>query len=218
MALPVTPHHLTVTVSILMMFYAALCQSEVVPQTKPAFDPLRHLTLADVAINSDNIKAAKNMQRFSQSRKDTVYAAEHQQLCVIHAVRRVIVITPTIVSNQSMFVFSGSNAPMTATSMRSQWQAALRTIGKDSKEFTLHGIRKAAVTTAFDEGQGEWQVQHFGGWASGAYKGIPLQKGRQAGGPPPGIHSQTIKSYTINSSSSILVAWHNFIRLCININ
>ena len=69
-----------------------------------------------------------------------------------------------------MFVFKGTTHPIPATYVRSQWRAAIISIGQKPQAYTLHTLRKSAVTTAFDEGEGERQVQHFGGWASQAYK------------------------------------------------
>ena len=51
-ALPITQDHVSVKAAILMMIYAALRQSEVIPPTKGAFDPQRHLNRADVVFFS----------------------------------------------------------------------------------------------------------------------------------------------------------------------
>ena len=65
-------------------------QSEVVPPTRAAFDHLRHLTRADVVMEGRsltiNIKVAKNLQRYDQSRQVTVYMAENQDLCLIRTI------------------------------------------------------------------------------------------------------------------------------------
>ena len=117
-----------------MMFYAAMRQSDVVTPTRAAFDPQRDLTRADVLIGLDlikiRIKAAKNMQRYDQSREVTVYMAEYLELCLVQTVKKVLQLTPTVSPVQPMFVFPGTLDPMPATSVRVQWRSAIISIGE----------------------------------------------------------------------------------------
>lgn len=70
LAFPVTdlqrmPQGNVIRTSILLMFYAALRQSEVLAPSAPSFDPRKHLTRGDIIVDEDSvvvtIKHAKNM-------------------------------------------------------------------------------------------------------------------------------------------------------------
>ena len=129
---------------IVLMFYAALRQSEVVAQTKGAFNPQRHLTRGDVAVSTDSvvitIKAAKNMQRYNRSKTVTVYKAQHAHLCLIKAIGDVVEYTPTKRSDQPMFVFHKTYQPISANYVCAQWPTGVISVGQEPHLYTLHGL------------------------------------------------------------------------------
>ena len=163
-----------VRAALLMIYYGAFRQGEVVPQTIAEFDPLRHLTRGDVTLHQDRleivIKAAKNLQRYDQRRKTTVYKADDPSLCLVAAIKTILTQSPTVRQDQPMFVFHGTTRPIPASYVRAQWKAALTRIGAPYEQHTLHTLRKAAVSNAYNSGVKEHQVQHYGLWASKAYK------------------------------------------------
>ena len=173
-AIPNTKETTSVRAAILMIYYGALRQSEVVPQTVTEFNSLRHLTRADVILHPGKIdiviKAAKNLQCYDQRRVATVFRAENREMCLVHAIHQVLAQSPTVRPSQPMFVFSRSTRPIPASYVRAQWKAALTKIGAPTDKFTLHTLRKAAVSGAYNSGITERQVQHYGQWASDAYK------------------------------------------------
>ena len=139
-----------------MMFYGAMMQSGVASQTIASYSSLRNLTRADVRMGPDSltitIKAAKNLQRHDQQRVLTVVQADDPGMCLLHAVQLVLGITPTQHPNQPMFVFIKTAKPIPVSLIRRHWQAALKAVGTHPSSVTLHTLRKAAVTTAFDQG------------------------------------------------------------------
>ena len=173
-ALPPNKEYQAVKAAVLMIFYGAFRQGEVVPQTMAAFDPLRHLTRADVKVFPNRldiiVKAAKNLQRYDQRHMATVFKADDPNMCLVGAVNKVVRDSPTVSPNQPMFVFSGSTRPISASYVRTQWTAALKLINAPHEQFTLHTLRKAAVSIAYQSRLGERTVKHYGKWASDAYK------------------------------------------------
>ena len=172
--LPVTDDRLSVVATILYMYYGALRQSEVVPPSVKAFDPLRHLTRADVNVSHAavklTIKAAKNMQKFDQRSAVEMLRTQHPETCPVRATMAVLDLTPTTAPTQPMFVFKNGGRPIPASYIRSQWKLALAASAIPPALYTLHSLRKASASTAYNEGCNERQVQHFGKWASDAYK------------------------------------------------
>ena len=173
-ALPKSKEVDSVRAAVLMIFYGAFRQGEVVPQTVAMFDPLRHLTRGDVALHHDrlevNVKAGKNLQRFDQRRQTTIYKAQDPAMCLVLAVKALLCDSPMVAPQQPMFVFKGSIRPISAAYVRAQWKVALTAIGAPSDIYTLHTLRKAAVSTAYNSGLSERTVKHYGQWASDAYK------------------------------------------------
>ena len=173
-AIPKTEESRAVVAAILMMFYGAFRQSEVVPQTITSFDPQRHLTRADVLMGKDSmtvvIKAAKNLQRIVQRRSATIYSAEDPHMCLLSAIRAVLQESPTVDPRQPMFVFRNSRRPIPASYVRTQWNAAIVSLGLKQEQYTLHSLRKSAMSAVYDSGLTERHVQHYGRWASSAYR------------------------------------------------
>ena len=173
-ALPANREIVAVRAVLLMLYYAALRQSEVVPPSVGQFDPLRHLTRNDVSITEAGVtvlvKAAKNLQKYNQRRLLRIPASDAPELCMKRAIQAVTQLDPTKDIKQPMFVFRDTVKPIPASYIRNQWKAALKNIGIPLATYTLHGLRSTATTTAFDAGHTERQVQHYGAWASDAYK------------------------------------------------
>ena len=71
-ALPISPEGRAVKATVLLMFHAALRQSETLPPTMVRWAVTNHPTHGDMAISGDqltlNIKWAKNMQGYKQSK------------------------------------------------------------------------------------------------------------------------------------------------------
>ena len=55
--------------------------------------------------------------------------------------------SPTACPDQPMFVYKGSQRHITPSYVRAQWTAALTKVGAPHKQFTLHTLRKAEVST-----------------------------------------------------------------------
>ena len=121
-AIPPTRETLSMKASILMMYYGAFRQGEVVPQTVAEFETLRHLTRADVRMTPGQmdivIKTAKNLQCYDQRWYATVFPAQDPNMCLLAAVNKVLVHSPTVSKSQPMFVFHGSLRPIPASYVR----------------------------------------------------------------------------------------------------
>lgn len=161
-------------VSILIMFYAALRQSEVLAYSSNSFNPRTHLTRSDIVVRDQSIvvcvKFAKNMQSVYESKSITLQAAPDQELCVVHAYRRMLRYTPTVNPQDPAIMFPASRRPVSVDYVRKNWQRHITERGVDTSTLSLHSIRKSAATAAHAQGCDELKIQKYGGWKSNAHR------------------------------------------------
>ena len=171
--LPDTQVGAAIRAALLIMYFGAMRQSEVVPPTQRAFDHTRHLTRGDVRVTDRvtiNIKWAKNLQRYDERRTMTLWPTGHPGTCPVGAVATVLAATPDLQPTDPLLVIPGSARPLTAGYIRAAWNSILRGMGVAVGQYGLHSIRKAAATNAHKEGCTELEVQRHCGWKSNAYK------------------------------------------------
>lgn len=172
--LPTSPHGNIIRTSILLMFYAALRQSEVLPPSAPAFNPKIHLTRGDVTIHQHSIvvliKHAKNMQSIYDTKTVSLQASPNQRLCIVAAVQQMIQNTPTLAPADPFIMCPNSRRPATVDYIRRNWNAHLEQHGLSTSALSLHSIRKAAATAAHQQGCPEIDIQRYGGWRSNAHR------------------------------------------------
>jgi integrase len=162
-----------VRVGLLLMYYAALRQSEVAPRSVRAFDPSRNLTRGDIQVHTDRvvitIRMAKNLQRVGQSKQVCLYRADVQALCPVQSVKAMIARVPTTSRDEPLLMFD-NRRPVPVTFISNTWSAGLRALTVDPQRYTLHGLRRAAATQAFQGGCSELDIQRYRGWWSDAHR------------------------------------------------
>ena len=168
-----SPEHRLAKAALLIQFYGALRKSEVCPPTIKRFKSTCHLTREDVSLEGGKltlvIKAAKNMQRTDQRRKIVLESAQDKDLCVVEAAKAAMAVSPTIKTTDPFLMFP-SREPVPFTHVEKVWAAALRDMGIKDRKFTLHCLRSAAATEAFEEGVPELDIQKYGGWRSTVHR------------------------------------------------
>lgn len=167
-----TPPGAVVAFAVLVMFYTGARQSEVAPRSAATFDHTRNTTRGDVWIQDGSLhidqKWAKNMQANNQSRLLVLAPAPDPRFCPVRAYAHMLTIAPTRYPTQPLLVFPGDGQTMTIPYISRRWKAAQP--ASPTPPYTLHAIRRAAATVAFQSGSTELEVQRFGGWASDAHK------------------------------------------------
>lgn len=173
-ALPHTPQGNIIKTAVLLMYYAALRQSEVLPYSSTSFDPRRHLSRRDVIFAQGaitvNIKHAKNLQTVYQSKRLTLQPAPNPQLCVVRAIQQMYANTPTHHPDEACILFQDSRRPVTVEFVRRHWKEHIARHGVETNALSLHSLRKAAATAAHEEGCSELDIQRYGGWRSNAHR------------------------------------------------
>lgn len=164
----------SIATAVLLMFYAGLRQSEVAPRSITTYDKTRNTSRCDVRVVEGKVhfhqKWAKNQQLNAQNRDITLLPAQSGILCPVAAVTRMLIDVPTTHPEQPLLVFKADGNPICIPYITRIWNQALKTVGAPEHTFSLHSIRKAAATTAYQSGVPELEIQRFGGWSSHAYK------------------------------------------------
>lgn len=172
--LPNTTQGNILRVSVLLMFYAALRQSEVLAPSMTSFDHRKHLTRGDIVFKDQqlliHIKHAKNMQTVYETKTVSLNPAPNHRLCIVSALRDMIRATPTQAQSEPCIMFPGSRRPVPVDYVRRNWKLHLERNGMDTAPLSLHSIRKAAATAAYNQGCAELDIQRYGGWRSHAYR------------------------------------------------
>ena len=173
-ALDASPEHKIVRAALLIQFYGALRKGEVTPPSVRQFSPTVHLTRNDVVFHKDGvriqIKSAKNMQLTSQRRTINLAQTADPTLCVQQALKAAIEIAPTQSLLDPLLMFPDSRSAVPVTYIEKVWRQELERMGLGKSAFTLHGLRKAAATEAYDAGMTELDIQKYGGWRSTAHR------------------------------------------------
>ena len=159
--------------AFLLMYFATLRQSEVAAPSVTKFDPTRHLTCGDVSVGEIlqiNLKWAKNLQRYNQSKTLRLYPTCEPDSCPVKVVHAMLEAHPAPMPGAPLLVFKKTGLPMTSAYLRSVWATALKSQGSSHVLYGLHSIRKASATQAVHGGCNELEVQAHGGWKSNAHR------------------------------------------------
>ena len=174
LALPVTPIGTAIRAAILIMYHAALRQSEVLPPSIGRWEHTKHPTRGDVLFTDNGlnmrVKWAKNMQGYRDSKSVQLAATQDSRFCVVQTLQQHIREAPTQNSKQPLIVFPGSTRPIPITFARSTWITATKAAKVNNKGYTMHSVRRAAATEAHRAGCQELDIQAYGGWSSNAHR------------------------------------------------
>lgn len=172
-ALPSSTEGMLIKVAVLIMYYAALRQSEVLCHSTASYDPHRNLSRRDVVVVNNHlivhIKHAKNLQSIYESKTVTLQPSSNPSLCVVRAVSDMYHTIPTIHQDEPCIMFP-SRRPVTIEFVRRHWSDHLKRLDVDTASLSLHSIRKAAATAAHQHGCPELDIQRYGGWRSNAHR------------------------------------------------
>lgn len=109
----------------LTMYYGALRQSELLPNSINSWSSLKQPTRGDLQLQPAScslfIKFGKNMQKTGQNRHVCLLPAEDQALCPVHAMTVVVSITPTRSQLDPLYMFPSSRKPIPISYVRKEF-------------------------------------------------------------------------------------------------
>lgn len=172
--LPDTGNTLLIKAAVLLMYHAALRQSEVLAQSARNYDHRYHLSRGDVQLVdgslSVHIKHAKNLQTIYQTKTVKLGPSPNPTVCVVRAIRLMYAEIPTRSPLEPCFMFMDSRRAIPVEHVRKKWVQHLKNYGVETSALSLHSLRKAAATEAHNSGCSELDIQRYGGWRSNAHR------------------------------------------------
>lgn len=172
--LPDTGNGLILKAAVLLMYNAALRQSEVLAQSSRSYDSRYNLSRDDVQIIGDTlsvyIKHAKNLQSIYQTKTVNLAASPNPSVCVVRAFRLMYAQVPSRSKQDACFMFHDTRRPVPVEHVRRQWNKHLQLNGVQTAALSLHSLRKAAATEAHNQGCSELDIQRYGGWRSNSHR------------------------------------------------
>lgn len=161
--------------SMLCLYYGAMRQSELLPPSTKTWDSAKHPLRRDIQIKDNMcfifVKFGKNLQRVGQYRRIVLAAADDSRLCPVDAMSKVLTDAPSKQDDDPVFMFQHTCAPVPASFVAKRFHQILHELGHGllSPSLSLHSLRKAAATNAFDGGCPELSIKNYGCWSSDAY-------------------------------------------------
>lgn len=167
---------IVIRLAVLILYYGALRQSELMPRCQSHWDPRVQPTRSDYTLShqclSILIKTGKNMQRNGQNRNLVLHRGNTTLSCPVATMEEVLAITPTIHPQQPLLMCPATRRALPSSIVLRRIHQALKDMGLPGlvPSTSLHSLRKAAATNAFSAGCTETSIRNYGGWASDAYK------------------------------------------------
>ena len=160
--------------AILLIAYGGYMQGEVMPHTPDSFNHECHLTRGDVLLFDDavkvTIKFGKNYSKFNQGRVSVFYKNENPEYCVVNAVSKLYSLQPTVSPQDPMFKDPVTNLSLPLYTLRKEWEQAIRALGQDPVQYSLHSIRKTTMSLAYYEGVQEHDIRQYGAWQTNTHR------------------------------------------------
>ena len=158
--------------ALAVIYLSGLRQGEVLLHSASRFDPTRSLTRGDMYIKGNNlhpfIKSAKNLKQYDMRRTVVLQPTGDPLTCPVVLYRDMITMYPTTHPRQPALI-RGPGLPLTVAYTTSRLRHALSKLGADPNQYTLHSLRLAAATDAFQQDIDPLHVQHSAAWSSQAY-------------------------------------------------
>ena len=160
------------TLALLLMFIGFLRQSLVAPQTVPAFDHTRHLTVADVLDTPPGlliaIKWTKSIQSSADATSILIPPTQDTLLCPVRALRQYTLGATPPRSAEAPLIRHQDGNPLTVPYIRRQWNRLLAQANFPPGRYSLHGLRRGAAQFTYNESRAD--VMNHGTWRSQAVR------------------------------------------------
>ena len=153
----------------LILLYAGLRQSELFVLKKSSYDPKYNLSRGDVQLKGDSIvikiKWAKNLRRFDKSKQVILKRSNNSELCPVMATYNMLTLIPTKTPQDPFFMFR-DRTPIPVNFVKKLWKQILVKINMDTRQYSLHSLRKSLASLAVQQGVNIEQLRAFVGWES----------------------------------------------------
>ena len=158
--------------SMLLAFFGCFRLSNLVPSSKNSFDPLKHLTRADIRFEG---KFVLIFYKYSKTKQNSDKVA-WIPICSVADSRsnlqlylKTLLAVVKVPSDAPLFTFHKNNFH-TRYSLTRLLDHCLFVTGLSLSDFSWHSFRRGAAVFAFELGLADSAVQLLGDWSSSAFK------------------------------------------------
>ena len=157
--------------TLLVGFFAMLRKSNLMPDSKEGFDPIRQLTRGHVSFEGQvafiHVTWAKNLQCQEEVMKIPVFRIPGSPLCPVTVLKALL--NKGGKTHHPLFG-KGRKVAFTYVQFQRRFRSLLKRAGYDEKAFSSHSMCRGSVCFAHHAGVPAGLIQVHGGWRSDAYK------------------------------------------------
>ena len=155
----------------LLSFFSFLRISNLVPHTLNSFDPVKHLSRADVFFAHPGahilITWSKTLQAKNQARVLKIPHLGSSPLCPVQALKNLLLITPAGRNKPLFQVKLRSNwVPLSDTRLRKHFKNIITALNLGQSSLTFHSFQRSGATMAFNSEVPIQDIQSHGTWTS----------------------------------------------------
>ena len=155
--------------AILLAFFSFLRISNLVPHSIAGYDPLKHLSQADLIFAPPGInvivKWSKTLQNRDKVKVIKVPSLGKSPLCPVSAVKHLLAITPGS-DNSPLFQIKCYDKWVPLTDTRLRKFLSILTLHLTSHGYTFHSLRRSGATLVFNLNVPMQDIQSHGTWMS----------------------------------------------------
>ena len=158
--------------SMLLAFFGCFRLSNLVPSSKNSFDPLKHLTRADIRFEGKFVLVFYKYSKTNQNSDKVAWIP----ICSVADSRfnlqlylKTLLAVIKVPSDAPLFTFHKNNFH-TRYSLTRLLDHCLFVTGLSLSDFSWHSFRRGAAVFAFELGLADSAVQLLGDWSSSAFK------------------------------------------------
>ena len=165
--------HCNIWAAALLMFFAMLRRSNVLPLSPSQFDPRRMLRRSDVIFNQQgtliHIRWSKTIQFSQRVLYLPLPRLPGQVLCPTQALFKAFSLTPNAPTDGPAFVSSRDTKPLSAPTFLSAVRKELSGCDIPRSDISCHSFRRGGASWAFQAGIPVDTIRQIGDWKSNAY-------------------------------------------------
>ena len=166
------PLHINFWAASLLMFYAMLRRSNVLPVSFATFDPARHLRRKDVIFHKNGcaivIRWSKTIQFKERTLVIPLPRIHDSNLCPVQALFRTFSMTPNA-SQEGPALMVTTKQPLRLQDFLKVLKTVVQQSGLDPKAYSGHSFRRGGASWAFQCGVSIETIRQIGDWKSNAY-------------------------------------------------
>ncbi len=157
----------------LVLFFAMLRRSNLLPATASSFDPRKQIRRRDIHWEKDGlvltIRWSKTIQFGERTLRIPLPRIKSSPLCPVQAVYQALSLSPNADPEGPLFLAQPNGPPLTVPVFIQALKRGLQGHGVDSDQYAGHSFRRGGASWFFQCGVGTETIRLIGDWKSACY-------------------------------------------------